>query len=454
MKLVFLMTILSMSIFSASNAQEPVTLTLDKAVEVALAKNTQVIQGQYTVQGRQSSVTAAVGGLFPTLSASGSYLNRQQWTPVTSGGSQYIPGFGTIQVPGSGGHSISESYSAGLSSQLMLFDGFSNYANINSTKASENSSELSLDRTVQSTILQTHTNFLNVVRTYELMKVSEDNLKRSQRQLEQIEESNKVGSAALADVYRQRVQVGTDELGLIDAQSNYEKAKLALVAFLGVDFNNEYKFDFTGIPQDIDTTEFASVNAKYTDFNGLMSTAMEKRPDYQSSVENLNSADALVTGAKGAYYPTVSASGSYGFDNTELSNISDDKNLSISLNISLPIFSGFSLQSQVEQAEVGRNIASEQVKQAERQVRVDVRSALLDLDAAEKQVHVTQTSVTSAAMDQQIAEEKYHLGAGTLLDLLTANANYTNALSNKVNAVTGYLLAKKATEFVLGIITK
>ena len=71
-----------------------------------------------------------------------------------------------------------------------------------------------------------------------------------------------------------------------------------------------------------------------------------------------------------------------------------------------------------------------------------------------KQVMVTQTSVKSAEMDRKIAEEKYNLGAGTLLDLLIASANYTNAQSNKVNAIVGYMLSKKQTEFALGTITK
>ncbi|MBU2471322.1 MAG: TolC family protein, partial [Bacteroidetes bacterium] len=83
----------------------------------------------------------------------------------------------------------------------------------------------------------------------------------------------------------------------------------------------------------------------------------------------------------------------------------------------------------------------------------DIQKARLDLEAVEKQVKVTQASVFSAEMDRKIAEEKYNLGAGTLLDLLIANANYTNAQSNKVNAVIGYLLAKKQMEFVLGTIS-
>jgi outer membrane protein TolC len=57
-------------------------------------------------------------------------------------------------------------------------------------------------------------------------------------------------------------------------------------------------------------------------------------------------------------------------------------------------------------------------------------------------------------MDRKIAEEKYNLGAGTLLDLLVATANYTGALSDKVDAVISFLLAKKNTELALGTISK
>ena len=73
-------------------------------------------------------------------------------------------------------------------------------------------------------------------------KLLRDNLKRSRRQLERITESNKVGAVALADVYRQQVQVGNDELAVISAQSTYESSKADLIAYLGVEFNESYNF--------------------------------------------------------------------------------------------------------------------------------------------------------------------------------------------------------------------
>jgi outer membrane protein len=433
-------------------ARQSKTLTLESAVYLAVQKNVSVIQAQNTIEAQQAAATAAVGGLFPTISAGASFLRSQQWKDS--------PGFNVQdgQIIPNSGFTASNSYSAGLNGNLTLFNGFANTSNVKRANANSSASVYTLNRTEQNTIYQTHLLYLNVVRTYQLQKVSEDNLTRSKQQLERIIESNKVGAVALADVYRQQVQAGSDELALIQAQSNHEKAKADLIAFIGVEFNSEYAFDFGGIPSDIDTAEFNTVNALYANFNALVESAVEKRPDYLASIENMNSADASVTIARAAHYPTISASASYGYsgyDNVvQSSRLRDNRGLSLSLNANLPIFSGFATQSQIEQAQTQRKNADEQLKQAQRQIRVDVRKALLDLEASEKQVKVTQTSVQSAEMDRKIAEEKYNLGAGTLLDLLIANANYTTSLSNKVNAVTGYLLSKKGVEVALGTITK
>ncbi|MBI4810712.1 MAG: TolC family protein [Ignavibacteriales bacterium] len=326
---------------------------------------------------------------------------------------------------------------------LILFDGLYNTSNVSRALSNATATKESYNRTSQSIIYQTHQLFLNVVRTFQLLKVSEDNLKRSKRQLERIIESNKVGAVALADVYRQQVQAGSDELALIEAQNNFEKAKADLISFIGTEFGKEYEFDFSGIPTDIDTNEFAILNSKYSKFRELVKTALENRPDYKVSVENFNSAQSGVTIARSGLFPTISASGSYGYNNEELDRLTDNRSFSVNLNLSIPIFNGFSTQAQIDQAKVQRDNADENLKQTERQIAVDVRKALLDLEAAEKQVMVSQTTVASAEMDRKIAEEKYNLGAGTLLDLLIAHANYTNALSNKVNAVNNYLLAKK-----------
>jgi len=428
------------------------TLTLQGSIDLALEKNISVTQARNTLEAQQSAKHAAVGAMLPSLDLTGSFSRTHSWSSQQAG----VIFYKGIPIPVAAGTDFhaNNSFSTGVSSQVTLFNGFANTSRVSQAQSSAAAADFTLDRTQQTTINTTVQLYLGVVRTFQLLKVNEDNLKRSEKQLDRITESNKVGAVAVADVYRQKVQVGSDELALIQAQSAHEKAKADLVAYLGIDFDQEYKFDFAGIPDNIDTTEFAAVNAKYTNFENLYKSAIEKRPDYQASIENLNAADAGISMARAGYFPSLSLTGSYGYNNSELSTLTDNRNFFFGFDISMPIFSGFRTQDQVEQAQVARRNADEQLKQAQRQVRVDIRKALLDLESAEKQVTVTQTSVQSAEMDRKIAEEKYNLGSGTLLDLLVATANYTTTVSNKVNAVILYLQAKKQTEYTLGTLSK
>ncbi|MFQ5797889.1 MAG: TolC family protein [Bacteroidota bacterium] len=431
---------------SVTGTKTPVALTLKRSIEIALGQNTQVILAQHTVEAQQSNVLAAYGNLLPTVSASASW--RRDNVDLERGFFQEGLGFVSRGVS-----STTNSFRTSAGASFTIFDGFGNTASLNRARAGALSSEFSLDRTKQTVVFTTTQLYLNVLRTEQLLKVAQDNLKRSMRQLERIEESNRIGAVALADVYRQQVVVGNDEISMIQAKNNYDRAVADLVYYLGLNALDEYQFEDPSIPSDVDTAEFLSVNERYRDVRSLLDQALELRPDYQSAIENLNRARSGVTAARAGHFPTVSGFTSYALNSDEISALADNRTLTWGISLRLPIFNGWQIDNAVQQAKVDRKNAEETLSQAHRQIQVDLRKSLLDLEAAQKRIEVSQKSVQSAEEDRRIAEERYNLGAGTLLDLLTANAQYTTAVSNKVNAVYDYILAKRQMEYFLGTLT-
>jgi outer membrane protein len=405
-----------------------------------------VVQAQNNLVSTQSQVLAARGQWLPTLSASTGWSRSQAETP--SSGYQVFGGT-VLPIPKSTETILSNRYNGAISANWTIFDGLGREASNSAATARAIASENSLARTRQSIVFETVSLYLNVLRTQQLVTVSEENLKRDNRQLERITESNRVGALSLADVYRQQSQVAADELALITAQNNYDKAKADVVALIGYDVADEYDFQDPLIPTDIDSVSIRESMELTREFSALTSKALKSRPDYLGAAQSLDASASDVTNARSNYFPSLGIFAGYnrsGDDNRPFGNLT----LNWGASLSWTLFDGFRTNQSIQSAVASKRNAEIQLAQTERNIGVDVKKALLDLDASAKSYEASQKGLVSATEDRKIAEERYNLGAGTLLDLLTANANLVNAQANKVNAVYGFLNAKYNLEFAIG----
>ena len=428
---------------AAGIAQEK-TLTLQQAIDIALQNNLSVVQSQNNLDAAESQSRAAMGQYLPSLDASGSWRRTQTDQAGYRGVIQGTP----VDFPASS--ETNGSVGAGLSAGLTVFDFLGREGNVSAANAREASAKLGVVRTRQAIVYQTASEYLNVLRTEKLVAVTEENLKRDQRQLERIVESNRVGALSLADVYRQQSQVASDELSVISATNNHLKSKADLLALIGLDARQDYRIVDATLPVTIDTLEMRQLRSDFKGLGVLQDRAIQARPDFMAAMEQVNAADGSVTSAYSGYYPAIGAFGGYNLNGEKVSNLADNKSLSWGLSVRWNIFDGFLREQQIQTAEASRRNAEIAKAQTERDVTVEVKKAVLDLDAAMKSLQVTDKALVSAAEDRKIAEERYNLGAGTLLDLLVANASFVNAEANKVNAVYGYLTAKYNLEFALG----
>lgn len=437
----YFMSALALTVLLTSSlfAQKKV-LSLEEATNLALERNMSIIQADNNVASSKSGELAAFGRYLPSISGSGSWRRSRTEGPL------YIQGINT----GLDFTLTSGNFAAGLNSSLLLFDGLEREANYSRSQSNYAATQHTATRTRQSVVFQVESAYLNVLRLEQLVKVSEENLKRDQRQLERITESNRVGALSLADVYRQQSQVASDELSVITAQNNFDKAKADLVALIGLDYPVDYEFSDPSISTRIDSTELATTLAKYANMRSLLDRALTSRPDYLGAKENLSSSESGVTVARSGYLPSVSAFAGMSWTNERLGDLTKYMGLSWGLNVSWTLFDGFATNQAIQSALASQRNAEISLVQSERNISVEVRKAMLDLEAAKKQYEVSQKALVSATEDRKIAEERYNLGAGTLLDLLVANAGLVNAEANLVNASYNYVISKRNVEYVLG----
>ena len=421
------------------------SLPLDEAIRIALQKNTTLKKAENNLDVSESSVRVAYGNFLPSLSVGGSWSwNRSE----DAGGYRNIGGSVLLIPPTT---SESRYYNAGVSSSITIFDGLSNLATLSQSKNNLESARMQLENLKQNIVFQTISLYYAVENAMQQMKVQEDNVKWNKRNLETITEKNKLGAVTLADVYSQQVQAGNAELALIQAKNNYETSKSNLLSYLALNVLEDYKLTDSLTSQEREILN-KKLSQDYSDLTELVNKALDTRPDFKSAQLNLESAQNGVTIARSGHFPSLTGSASYNLSANELSwsQLQNSKTYSVGLRLSIPIFSGFRISNSVQSAEVNEMNSELTLNDLERTIKQNIQQTYLNLQAAEKSLDVNKTNLASAEENQKIQEERYSLGSSTLLEVLTANSNYTAARSNLISAQFSYIQLSQQLKFYLG----
>jgi outer membrane protein len=420
-------------------------LTLDEAVDIALQRNSLLKISDNNLRTFESGLKASYGNLLPSLNASGSW----GWNRNDDAGTTYNIGGFSIDIP----PSVTEnrSYSVGVDANWTLFDGLANYALVSQSSNDLDAARFSFERLKQDIIFQTISLYYDVINTQQLLQVKEDDVRQAQKNLETITERNKLGAVTLADVYAQQVNLGNTELEEIRTRNNLETTKADLLYYLGLDVLEDYAF-----PDDFSVDELEVLEKrlamKYDNVAMLVSDAMDNRFDYKSALLQLESANDGVTIARSGHFPRLTNSIGFSSFANKFDNLFESKTYSVGLALSIPIFSGFSVDDRVEIATVNVKNREVELSDLERDIKRNLQKTYLDLQAAEKSLNVSETNVEAAEENLRIEEEKYNLGSSRLLDVLVARTNFTNARVNLINAEFAYIVLSEQLKYYLGVL--
>jgi outer membrane protein TolC len=407
--------LVGMSILPAAAQDE---LTLDDCIEIALRMRGTVLQTRGAEQIAAAGKRSALGAFLPRVFASYDYADRKttdqsREEPVTD--SMGIPTGEIVTTQLADFNSKDKSLS--LSAQMSLLD-FSNWFSYASARQAHAAAQLDVIGSELDLIYAVKSAYFAYLASDENVATNEEALKRSEEQLKLIESKYELGSASLSDVLKQRVQVGNDRIGLLRAQNLITTSKASLAYTVGLDALREYRFSTIYVEKPYSGT-----------LNDAIKEAMENSPVIGSSEHELNANESAVKAAWSTYLPTLSGSARYSkSDGVQLGQFNQKSTTkSIGFSVDWTIFDGFIREENVVRQKVFRNNARAALADNTNLIVQNVKTAFLNVALYRQQSDVSEENVKSATEDLKITQEKYNLGAATILDLLESQVTLKEA---------------------------
>ncbi|HKW42276.1 MAG TPA: TolC family protein [Gemmatimonadales bacterium] len=415
-------------------AQQPqLQITLAEAIRRALDVQPAMVQARGDVRNAGASNLAAAGAFLPTINVGGSSNLSSPNRYNTSTGQQVFAPSNT-------------SYSGSLSLNLNLFDGFQRLSSKRAAAANEAAADAGLVNQRYQMSAATAQVFFAALATEELVRVGKAQVDRAKEELQISVNKFTAGAATRSDTLTATVDLGNARLSLLQAEANLATAQANLGRQIGVDQLVRALPD-TSLPPPPDTT-------------GFRVQALESSPVVEQTEAKARAAGAQASVAHSEYWPNLSVSYSNGYTGVDsmrrigLTPWSTTQNYvnnwALRFSLSWTIFNGFSREADQVSTSVLRDVAQATAADTRRQMNAQLTQQIAALFTAHAQISITGANVAAATEARRVTQERYRLGAGTLLDLLTAEANMTQAQVNEVQARYNYLVARAQVEALVG----
>jgi len=413
--------------------QAPLEITLQEAVRRALDVQPAMVQARGDQRNAGANQLSASGAFLPTITASGS--------SNLSSANRYNPSTGQIVIAPS-----NTSYSGTLGLTLNLFDGFQRIASKRAASATQDAADAGVVNQRYVVTAATAEAFFTALADEELVRVAQAQLDRAKEELQISVNKFQAGAATRSDTLTSRVDLGNARLALLQAQANLAAAQASLGRQVGVDQLVRAVPD-TAFPPLPDTT-------------ALRAQALESSPLVQQVEAKARATRAQAGIARAEYWPALSLSYSNGYTGLDsLGRIGVApwsttqnyvNNWALRFTLSWTLFNGFSREADQVSASVLRDVADATAADTRRQMNAQYTQQLAALFTANAQIDIAGADVAAAAEAVRVQQERYRLGAATLLDLLTAQANLTQAQVSEVQARYNYLIARAQLEALVG----
>jgi outer membrane protein TolC len=415
------------SVSQGEASAQPVSLTLDDAIQRGLKTNLGVILSSAQTAAARGERLSQLQALLPSAQVKANETVLQADLPAQG---LRIPGFPKIIGPF--GYT---DLRASLSWSLIDVASLRNYLAARHNFAA---ATLSAQDAREMVVLVVGNAYLLVLADQSRVSSVEAQAATAKISLDQAAARHQAGTAPLLDELRARVDYQSLDQQLIVAKNALEKDKLALARTIGLPLAQSFTL--------ADTEPYAAFDQ--IDVNAAISQAHANRKDLAAMVEQTKAAQEQRKAATAARLPTLKFEGDYGDIGVNVNSSHGTGNASGTLSV--PLFKEFALRGEAQQAQSQLDTVQAQLSDKNAQVDADVRDALLDIASSQKQVEVARSSVDLANEVLKEAQQRYANGVSDNLAVSQAEQSVAQANGQYVASLYRHNVAKLSLARALG----
>lgn len=343
-------------------------------------------------------------------------------------------------------------YDLDITGRYTLWDNGQRRANYLQAKERRKSTENQNERIKQGLIFQITQSYYDVLKTQELVKVSKEILARSQENTAATKVHVQVGNLIPADIATSQVREANDELSLLSNENALKIAKATLPRLMGLKPGAEII-----LAEDTDYSEYLDRGEiKVTDMavEEAIELAYENRPEFKELSSLLVQLEADMKLAKLGRLPQLDADLNYAVNLDdylhEREDFSQFRSWDFTTRLNFPLFDGGVTKRRIQEVELLLDQTREDAKDLERSIALEVRQAYLNLQRAERALDISGTQVRNAESSLEVIQGRFQQELAFLLELLDAQTEYAQALTNQVRSFYDYKIARSALQRAIG----
>ncbi|MGA2047937.1 MAG: TolC family protein [Terracidiphilus sp.] len=261
-----------------------------------------------------------------------------------------------------------------------------------------------------------------------------------QRLLDQVHAAHEAGTAANLDELRARVQLLAQQQSSILAENAVEKDLILLKREIGVAPGQKIVLS--------DPAPYSELADETPE--EVRAIAYKNRQDYQNLQNQAIEYKAIHNAYRSERLPTLSFGGYFGTDT--VTGVITHSTFAAQGTLSVPLFREAKLRGNIDTAQAQRDAVNAQLADLRGHIDQQVRSALLDVGAAEELVKVARSNVELATRELSDETDRVNAGVDDNLPLVTAQATLASAQSNLVESLYQYNVAKLALARAAGVV--